>query len=82
MSKPPFLRVVGKDAEPDDGNDEATIAKVTAAIRGVMKDGGLFWLVAMTPDSLGVVCSQNQLEASAYAEEIARDHKLTALGME
>jgi hypothetical protein len=32
MSKPPFLRVVGKDAEPDDGNDEATIAKVTPAI--------------------------------------------------
>jgi hypothetical protein len=82
MSKPPFLRVVGKDAEPDDGAEMAdVIAKAAVMMAEAVKAAGCFWLMTAT-DDVQIAYYGGEVESCALAEEVARDCKRSALGLE
>ncbi len=81
MSNPPRLRVVGKDAEPDDGAEMAeVIAKAAVMMTEAVKADGTFWLMTVT-DDVQIAFYGGEVESCALAEEVARDCKRSALGL-
>ena len=75
----PTLTVVGK-GEPDAEAIEI-IATSTERMAAAVQAGGVFWLVTDVAGEIGVAFYGGKLEASALAEEIARDSKCSALGL-
>ena len=77
----PTLTVVGGEREPDTETAEI-IANAAERMAAAVKAGGIFWLVTDVDGSVSVSYYGGKLESSALAEEIARDAKCSALGLE
>jgi len=77
----PTLTVVGKGEQEPDTEAVEIIATSTERMAAAVQAGGVFWLVTDIDGDVGVAYYGGKLEASALAEEIARDAKCSALGL-
>ncbi len=82
MTDRPKLSVVGK-AEPEpDAELAEMIARAAERMAAAAKaTDGIFWLVTVVDDEVGVVFSGGKLEAAVVAEMVAAEFKAEAVGL-